>query len=82
MINLGDKVKDIVTGFVGIATARHSYLNGCDRLTIQPSYKVKEGIQPDSQTFDEPQLKIVKSSVVLQGSKLTGGVDKFIDEGR
>ena len=82
MITLGDKVKDTVSGFTGIAVSRHSYLNGCDRISVQPAYKLKEGKLPDSCTFDEPQLKILKSSVVPQGSKLTGGPDKYMDEGR
>lgn len=82
MVNLGDKVKDKVSGFSGIATARHSYLNGCNRITVQPSYIVKEAKLPESCTFDEPQLKVLKSKVVPQGSKLTGGPDKFMDEGR
>lgn len=36
MINLGDEVQDTVTGFQGIAVSRHVYLQGCDRITIQP----------------------------------------------
>ena len=35
MINLGDKVKDIVSGYTGIAVCRTSYLEGCDRIAIQ-----------------------------------------------
>jgi len=81
-ITLGDKVKDLVSGFTGIATARHTYLNRCDRVTVQPAYISKEGKLPGSCTFDEPQLKVLKAKVVAQGSKLTGGPDKFIDEGR
>ena len=34
MINLGDEVKDRVTGFIGIAVSRTNYLNGCDRIDV------------------------------------------------
>lgn len=75
MISLGDKVKDKVSGFSGIATCRHEYLNGCDRFTVQPPVG-KDGKLPDEMTFDEPQLKVLKSAVVEMGSKLTGGPER------
>ena len=34
MIQLGEKVKDIVSGFSGIATAEAQYLNGCIQYEI------------------------------------------------
>lgn len=77
MVNLGDKVKDTITGFVGIAVARHSYLNGCNRVTIQPVVK-KDGSLLEAQTFDEPQLELVKKKKVV-GDNSTGGPDKFVD---
>jgi hypothetical protein len=62
-INLGDKVKDTVTGFTGIAIARTTWLHGCDRITVQPPLG-KDGKHPDNFTFDEKQLVLVKSGVV------------------
>ena len=35
-IKLGQEVRDRVTGFKGIATARTTYLQGCDRISVQP----------------------------------------------
>ena len=81
MINLGDLVKDTVTGFKGIAVSRHSYLNGCDRISVQPIIN-KEGNHPDSVTFDEPQLSVLKKQKISLGQKITGGTDKYIDEGK
>jgi hypothetical protein len=80
-VNLGDKVKDTVSGFIGIAVSRHIYLNGCNRITVQPS-SVRNGKLPESQTFDEPQLKVLKTQQVLPGLQITGGPDKYTDEGR
>jgi len=63
MIKLGDKVKDSVSGFEGIAVSRHSYLQGCDRISIQPPID-KDGKLPDSATFDEGQVAIIELQVV------------------
>lgn len=72
MINLGDKAKDMVTGFEGICVARTEWLNGCTRITLQ-SDKLKEGVPGDNYTFDEPQLRLVKAGAVKPGPKDTGG---------
>lgn len=63
-VNLGDEVKDMVTGFKGIAVCRHSYLQGCDRITVQPKVKKGEIDVPNEQSFDEPQLVIIKTNVI------------------
>lgn len=34
MVELGDFVKDPISGFKGIAVSRHHYLHGCDRISI------------------------------------------------
>lgn len=72
-INLGDKVKDSVTGFVGIAVGRTIWLHGCDRLVVQPEGVNKEGKLFENQTFDEPQLVVVKKKLVKEGKHKTGG---------
>ena len=59
MVELGDEVKDTVTGFIGIVVARHQYLYGCTRISVQPPVD-KDGKVPDSHGFDEPQLEILK----------------------
>ena len=72
IINLGDKAKDKVTGFEGIAVARTEWLNGCTRIGLQ-SDKLKDGLPTDIHTFDEPQLILLKTRVVPIGSRDTGG---------
>lgn len=61
MIELGDKVKDIITGFEGIVVAKTEWLNGCVRCNIQPQ-KLKDGKMLDTETIDEQQLRIVKKA--------------------
>ena len=52
MINLGDKVKDTISGFTGIAVSRITYLQGCNRVGVQSP--VKKNAKPeDPQYFDE-----------------------------
>lgn len=62
-IELGDLVRDIVTGFKGIAVGRTTWLHGCDRISVQPQGTTKEGKTFENQGFDEPQLQIIKKAV-------------------
>lgn len=64
---LGDRVKDKVSGFQGIATGKYSYLSGCDRLEVQPSaFTTPEGEMklPDSKVFDVTNLVVNEVGVV------------------
>lgn len=88
MIELGDRVKDPVTGISGIAYVRLSYLQGCDRIGIQPPLikaKDKEPIVPDLFHVDEPQLKITKKHAIdVQAKKAddNGGPSFFAPRDR
>lgn len=70
---LGDKVKDKVTGYEGIVIARSEYLNGCIRYGVQRDKLTKEGKPQESEWFDEKQLAIVKAKAVNVEVKRTGG---------
>lgn len=63
-VQLGDRVKDRITGFVGIAECRAEWLYGCVRISVRPEKFGKDGKQPDLVTFDEPQLDVVKAGAV------------------
>lgn len=77
MIELGQKVKDTVSGFTGVAVARHIYFQGCERISVQPSVD-KDGKLPDTATFDEPNLITIEEKK-LKGKNDTGGPEKFSD---
>lgn len=62
-INLGDKCRDTVTGFEGIATVRSEYISGCARVGLQPVVD-KDGKIPDAQHFDEPMLTVVQAQQI------------------
>ena len=70
MIILGQEVADKVTGYKGIAVCRHSYLNGCDRISVQAKVG-KDGAIGEAQVFDEPDLKVVGDGVMPKPKKNT-----------
>jgi hypothetical protein len=69
---LGKKVKDKVSGFTGIVTGRHEFLAGCTRYSVQPEVD-KDGKLPEVQTFDDPQLEIVKEKKIKTTGDRPGG---------
>lgn len=71
-IQLGDEVKDTVTGFKGIAIVRSEYISGCARVGVQPGVD-KEGKIPDAQHFDEPMLQVIKAAKIAQKPTKDGG---------
>ena len=80
-INLGDQVKDKVSGFKGVAIAKTEYLNGCFRIGVQPKVD-KDGKSCDAEWFDEPQLEIIGKKKVKEGSKKVGGPKSIKPERR
>ena len=56
MIKLGDKVKDNITWFEGVATARAEYLNGCISVLVQPAKLKEDGSPVEDKWFDEQRL--------------------------
>lgn len=68
---LGKQVRDVVTGFEGIATAEVSYINGCKQFCIQP--KAVDGKIPEGQYIDHQRLEITGNGVQMPSSD-TGGV--------
>ena len=84
MVNLGDKVKDRVSGFCGVAVGKHDYLQGCTRITVQPAVD-DNGKLPDTGTFDEPLLDVVVAGAVKPGTDIrgnAGGPEKWPDTTR
>jgi hypothetical protein len=71
MIRLGQKLRDKVTGFEGIATARCEYLNGCVQYCVLPPVDEK-GERRDGIYIDQQQLEVVGDGVTVAQS-FTGG---------
>lgn len=70
----GQKVQCKVTGFSGIVTGISTFLNGCRRVGVQAIVEKDAKKVEDAQWFDEPQLRIVDHSSVLDScDRSTGG---------
>lgn len=67
-INLGDRVKDNVTGFEGIAVACIDWISGQRRWVVQGKLN-KDGVPQDPQTFDESYLTVIENGAL----KYSGG---------
>lgn len=65
-IKLGARVRDVVTGFTGIATAQVTYLNGCVQFCVTPPVD-KDGVMRDGQYIDHQRL-IVEATVGEPGA--------------
>ena len=61
MAELGDQVKDRVTGLKGIAVAVTTWISGCNRITIQPPVD-KDGKPPENYTVDEDMIEVIKKN--------------------
>lgn len=72
-IELGNYVKDIVTGFSGVAVSRTEYLNGCVRYGVQSNW-THEGRPISPEYIDQEQLRRIDSPLaVTVAQKPTGG---------
>ena len=58
MIELGQQVKDTLSGVKGTAIARTEFLFGCVRIMIQPKGE-KDGIPFEVFVVDEPQVEVI-----------------------
>lgn len=65
-IELGDKVKDKITGIEGIIVAITEWLYGCRRVCIQPQI-IKDGKPVDNCTIDEPQAELIEKKFINDG---------------
>lgn len=65
-IKLGDLVKDMITGFTGIATSRAEYLFGCVHIGITSTKVDKDGVPIGAMNFDEQRVvRVDKRDVVV-----------------
>jgi len=64
LVNIGDEVKDQITGFKGIAASRTEFLYGCVRVEVQPQKLKADKNREDSVIFDETQLLVTKKKAI------------------
>jgi len=69
---LGKKVRDKVTGFVGVVIARTEWLNGCLRYNVQGPID-KDGKIPESEYIDGDQLEVIEERQQPVSATAVGG---------
>ena len=70
MINLGNKVRDKVSGIEGIATGRCEYLNGCVQFCVVT--KAGKDNKSASPWIDEGQLVVVGVGIATKKRAIGG----------
>ena len=76
-INLGQKVKDQITGFEGIATSHVKYLTGCDQFGVTPP--VKDGKIEGTEYFDFKRLVVIGDGISansVSDNNNVGGINR------
>ena len=71
-IQFGDKVKDTVTGFSGIVTAKAFYATGCNQLLVQPKLS-KKNTWSSPHWFDIERVELVEKGKVDIKASPSGG---------
>ncbi len=64
-VELGTKVRDMVTGFVGVVTGRTEWLTGCATVGLQG--EVKDGKVPDAFWVDETRVEGFDDAAAVAG---------------
>lgn len=72
MIELGDLVKDKISGYEGVAVCRAIWLFDCVRITVH-SQKLGSDGEPGSAVFDEPQLDKIGALRLVVDLEAVGG---------
>lgn len=75
---LGEELKDVVSGYKGIAVARVEYINGCVQYALQST--VKDGEVKPAEYFDFQRLEKTGLSVVMPSRE--GGAVTMRDQPR
>lgn len=74
-VELGEEVRDEVTGFQGVVVARSEWLFGCVRVAVQPRDTDDDDEPRDKKWFDEPQLEVVGTGMKGRGTPAFSEVD-------
>ncbi|HLW67875.1 MAG TPA: hypothetical protein VKS79_21330 [Gemmataceae bacterium] len=68
----GDRARDKISGFEGVVTGVHKWINGCTTISVQKETLDKDGLPLKSQSFDAPQCELVEASAPVP-EKPSGG---------
>lgn len=74
MIEFGKTYQDVITGFVGVATGRCSYITGCSQALLAPAVD-STGARREPQWFDEVRCKLLDSPIIALETGEGAGAD-------
>ena len=75
-IEFKDKVKDELTGFVGIVIGKCEYVTGCEQFLVQPACTAKDKTtKPTAVWFDEDRLTVTKKAKKKKAPSKLGACD-------
>ncbi len=77
---MGDTVKDTVTGYTGTVVSFHRYFNGCEQYGLAAKLG-KDGKPPATEHFDHQRLILVKANAIQPISSATGGPQRDAPRG-
>jgi len=77
-IQLGSKVKDVITGFTGIVMADVKYLTGCHHYAVCPDKLTKEGKMQEWEWLDSKRFIKISDKVITL--KQAGEIVYVVDE--
>lgn len=72
VVGLGDRVRDRINGYTGIATGRAEFLFGCRQVMVAPETIPADGKHPESSWVDEDRLEVVAPSAFVQPDTAAG----------
>jgi len=73
---LGKRYQDKVSGFMGIATATITYLNGCTQINLTPKTPKKAETKRDSWYFDVQQIELVDDGIHVDATRTATPADR------
>lgn len=74
--NLGDEVRERITGYAGVVLARTHWLHNCNTYGVK-SHELKDGKPIDAIWFDEPSLELLEAKTMTP-KRTTGGPTRQI----
>ena len=73
--NLGDRLKDDLTGFEGICVYRTQWITNCNVYGLRPASLDKDGNPRKTNQFDEPHISVVEEKAAPVENKTGGPTD-------
>lgn len=76
MIQLGQKGRDVITGFEGTCTGKCQYISGCNQALLTPHGLTSEGKTKEGFWFDEQRIQVTDEARIVLDNGDTPGPDK------